>query len=160
MAYNKVGLPRAISCMLIKYVGHSGINQRGEVLILFMFQYNFFCTILFTSVLYVTHYFNEICSFNVDRSYPASGNHPVLNIDSKGHAVHAFLNNMLIGLFFTLLYVEKPYKVISLRRRLLGCFSISSLAYMDLLSSEYQHFLHGQNLSLRSSKRLFSQLSV
>jgi hypothetical protein len=53
-------------------------------------------------VLYLTHSFNGTCSFNVDRSYPASGIHPVLNIDSKGHAVHVFLNNMLIGLFFTL----------------------------------------------------------
>ncbi|VAH66629.1 unnamed protein product [Triticum turgidum subsp. durum] len=35
--------------------------------------------------------------FDVDKSYPASGNHPILNIGSKGHAVHAFLNNMLIG---------------------------------------------------------------
>jgi hypothetical protein len=70
----------------------------------------------------------------VDRSYPASGNHPVLNIHSKGHAVHAFLNNMLIGPFFTLLYAEKPYKVISPSRSLLECFSMSSSTYMDLLS--------------------------
>ena len=67
-------------------------------------------------VLYLTHSFNGICSFIVDRSYTASGNHPVLNIDSKGHAVHAFLNNILIGLFFTLVYAEKPYEVISLSR--------------------------------------------
>ncbi|KAM0869000.1 hypothetical protein ACQ4PT_040959 [Festuca glaucescens] len=44
-----------------------------------------------------TDYLWHTTSLNVDRSYPATGNHPVLNIHSKGHAVHAFLNNMLIG---------------------------------------------------------------
>ncbi|KAM0869002.1 hypothetical protein ACQ4PT_040960 [Festuca glaucescens] len=44
-----------------------------------------------------TDYLWYTTSFDVNISYPASGNHPVLNIDSKGHGVHAFLNNMLIG---------------------------------------------------------------
>ncbi|KAM0862872.1 hypothetical protein ACQ4PT_044966 [Festuca glaucescens] len=45
-----------------------------------------------------TDYLWYTTSFDVNISYPASGNHPVLNIDSKGHGVHAFLNNMLIVL--------------------------------------------------------------
>ncbi|KAM3352988.1 hypothetical protein ACQJBY_024266 [Aegilops geniculata] len=44
-----------------------------------------------------TDYLWHTTSFDVDKNYPASGNHPILNIGSKGHAVHAFLNNMLIG---------------------------------------------------------------
>ncbi|KAL6616473.1 hypothetical protein ACP70R_038743 [Stipagrostis hirtigluma subsp. patula] len=44
-----------------------------------------------------TDYLWYTTSFSVDRSYSASGSHAVLNIDSKGHAVHVFLNNELIG---------------------------------------------------------------
>jgi hypothetical protein len=109
--------------MLIEYVGKPGIKRRGELLVLFMFYYILFCRFCAPPVLYVMsliHSFVEIRSFNVDRSYHASGNHPVLNIDSKGHGVHAFLNNMLIGLLFTLLYA------VSLIRRLLRRFYSSN----------------------------------
>ncbi|KAI5003503.1 hypothetical protein ZWY2020_030663 [Hordeum vulgare] len=47
-----------------------------------------------------TDYLWHTTSFNVDGSYPTSGKHPILNIDSKGHGVHAFLNDMLIGSAF------------------------------------------------------------
>nr|CAB3478995.1 unnamed protein product [Digitaria exilis] len=40
--------------------------------------------------------FYVICSFSVDGN-SSKGSNAVLNIDSKGHGVHAFLNNELIG---------------------------------------------------------------
>ncbi|KAG8044138.1 hypothetical protein GUJ93_ZPchr0044g38095 [Zizania palustris] len=43
-----------------------------------------------------TDYLWYTTSFHVDRSHLAGGNHAV-HIDSKGHAVQAFLNNELIG---------------------------------------------------------------
>jgi len=43
-----------------------------------------------------TDYLWYTTSFSVDESY-SKGSHVVLNIDSKGHGVHAFLNNEFIG---------------------------------------------------------------
>ncbi|PWZ32291.1 Beta-galactosidase 3 [Zea mays] len=44
-----------------------------------------------------TDYLWYTTSFSVDGSYSSKGSHAVLNIDSNGHGVHAFLNNVLIG---------------------------------------------------------------
>ncbi|RLN05025.1 beta-galactosidase 3 [Panicum miliaceum] len=44
-----------------------------------------------------TDYLWYTTSFSVDGSYSSKGSQAVLNIDSKGHGVHAFLNNELIG---------------------------------------------------------------
>ncbi|CAO1942471.1 unnamed protein product [Urochloa humidicola] len=44
-----------------------------------------------------TDYLWYTTSFSVDGNYSSKGSHAVLNIDSLGHGVHAFLNNEFLG---------------------------------------------------------------
>lgn len=107
MVHNKVGILQSVSyiLLLLQIDMHVTIQKRdlSIVHIISFFNYEL-------SVNYVVFILCGICSFDVDGSHLAGGNH-VLHIESKGHAVQAFLNNELIGLLLTLTLLRDHHQI-------------------------------------------------